>query len=826
MNEAVRCYVWSQLRGTWRRRVPLVVLLGAVGAASIAAAAGAARTSSAVDRFLEEHRAFDVAVSCGVLEPAATDHPCEAELQQVAAIEDTASLVTLPGLLTVDGRNLEPTEDTCWSGPGDVSLVVAPDGRFGTVVNTHRFIEGRPADPARSNEVVVSRELARRTGLGPGDQLDVSFFAGEDCLGDPTTWQLPRSFDVVGVEVSPFEVRPESGYYASYVHGTPALLREVADLPDRALSVATRLRPGRSVEDIRPNLEAMGVSFEVDGVEERQVAVPQSLNAENLRRSTRPSAIAQWLVSAVIALSGLVLVGQVLARQIRTAAADHEVLRQLGLTDGDLRTVGAAHAGSVIIPAAALAVVGAVLASPLTPLGVARVIDPDPGLRLDPVVVLLGGIVVIVGLACAVLGAVLVSARSRRAPGVTRSGRASALARRAGGGPVSTTGLHLAFDPLRGPAAPPLRTGFSVILAAVVMLVGATVFGGSLTHLLRSKHLVGWNWDAFVYVETSDGDASGPTNADLYAALLGTPGVVEATPGTFFSFVELGPERTAVQAISFAGGPIGPTMISGRPPRGADEIVLGRETLSRLGASVGDELSFRGAAGDPDRGNGSQVSGVVTIVGTAVLPGGGGDSRLGNGSAAAFELFRAGNPDFEPDVAFVRLEPGTELDQVVATVGDVLDVDGVGALTEDFVGGQLLDLGQVAGLPIVLAGMLAVLTVGVVAQVIVSSTHARRGELGVLRALGFRPRQIRGAIAVQAVSLGGATLLVGIPLGIAVGREAWRRFALSLGTKPEISVATAWLVGLIAALLLLATVLAVVGSVGSRRQLSAALRRE
>ena len=182
--------------------------------------------------------------------------------------------------------------------------------------------------------------------------------------------------------------------------------------------------------------------------------------------------------------------------------------------------------------------------------------------------------------------------------------------------------------------------------------------------------------------------------------------------------------------------------------------------------------------------------------------------------------------DAEPDGAFVRLESGAKLDEVTASVAGTLGVEEVGGITADILGPQLLDIGQVRNLPIALAAMLALLAVGIVAQVIVGSTHARRGELGVLRALGMRPRQIRGAILVQTVAVGASVLIIGIPVGIALGRLAWQAFAISLGTKPEVSVASLWLGVLVVSLLVLASLLGLVGSTRPRRQLAAALRRE
>lgn len=198
MNDAVWLYAWVQLRSTWRQRLGLVVLLGVVGSVAIGSVAGAERTSSAVDRFLRDQRAFDVALSCGPPERERDAYVCEHQLRGLDEIADSAPILRLAGLLSVAGRNIGPADDQCYSGPGDVSLVVAPDGRFGSAINAHRFIEGRPADPSRPNEVVIGREPARRTNVGVGETIDVQLFAGADCLDDPRTWMAARPLTVVG----------------------------------------------------------------------------------------------------------------------------------------------------------------------------------------------------------------------------------------------------------------------------------------------------------------------------------------------------------------------------------------------------------------------------------------------------------------------------------------------------------------------------------------------------------------------------------------------------------------------------------------------------
>ena len=58
-----------------------------------------------------------------------------------------------------------------------------------------------------------------------------------------------------------------------------------------------------------------------------------------------------------------------------------------------------------------------------------------------------------------------------------------------------------------------------------------------------------------------------------------------------------------------------------------------------------------------------------------------------------------------------------------------------------------------------------------------TTVRRRRHDLAVLRSIGFTRRQTRGAIAWQATLLAVAGIVVGVPLGIATGRLAWRWLA-------------------------------------------------
>ena len=82
--------------------------------------------------------------------------------------------------------------------------------------------------------------------------------------------------------------------------------------------------------------------------------------------------------------------------------------------------------------------------------------------------------------------------------------------------------------------------------------------------------------------------------------------------------------------------------------------------------------------------------------------------------------------------------------------------------------------------PEFLALVLAVLGVGVLTQLMILWVQRRRREIAILKTIGFVRRQVVSLIAWQA-RLRAVSLVVGIPVGIIVGRGTWAIFANELG---------------------------------------------
>jgi ABC-type antimicrobial peptide transport system permease subunit len=108
-----------------------------------------------------------------------------------------------------------------------------------------------------------------------------------------------------------------------------------------------------------------------------------------------------------------------------------------------------------------------------------------------------------------------------------------------------------------------------------------------------------------------------------------------------------------------------------------------------------------------------------------------------------------------------------------------------------------------------------------------ASVQGRRRELAVVRALGFDRLQVRRSVRVQGVVATLGALLVGVPVGVLVGRLLWRSFAESLGVLPDSPGPTGPILVTVTAALFLAVIASVVpGRLATRATPAADLRSE
>ena len=124
----------------------------------------------------------------------------------------------------------------------------------------------------------------------------------------------------------------------------------------------------------------------------------------------------------------------------------------------------------------------------------------------------------------------------------------------------------------------------------------------------------------------------------------------------------------------------------------------------------------------------------------------------------------------------------------------------------------------------VLAAVGATLAVG---NLVASEVARRRRDLALLKSIGFSARQVRRAVMWHATTIAIVTVALAVPLGVIVGRVAWRFVAHTIGVSPAPTMPPLLFVAVLPVAVLVANVVAAVpGRLASRTSIALALRSE
>jgi ABC-type lipoprotein release transport system permease subunit len=819
-----------RFRAEWRTRrwswVALACLVGAIAGTAILLVAGSRRTGSAHERFLADGRAMDVAL---VAECPEGDQ-CVPPLERLPAVLDATTVTQFPAYVeTADGRSLQPMEsDPCYSGPGQLVTMTDPSGRWGRTINRHRFVAGRPANPRAPDEVVVSVEMARRVHLGVGDELSVYRFAGQDCLATRDSWQPARRVRIVGIHLSPGEVRPPSGMFLQTVELTPAFVQRYGATRDRQDALIARLQAGASIGALQDQARRAGV--------ETFPALTRADVSGLVNRAIRPNEVSLLILGALTALAAAVVLGQVLARHAAMETGDDGVLTALGMPRRGRLALAALRGATLGVLAAAVAMLVAVLGSPIMPIGLARTVEPARGVQVDVVAVGVGAFVTLAFVtAVTVLGTVVATRRRVRERHAKTATLANAAAR-AGFSPAAVSGARFALERGSGAAVVPVVSSFAGLTIAIAAVAGALTFGAGLTHLRTTPRLVGWNWDVVLaYPEEGVPDAPSVEQArDRVRTALEANEVDDAAMGTIWSpfpdgrDLQLGPDRVDVGGfIAFDGtARFGPSMIRGRKPIAADEIVLGPRTLADLDLDIGDRVEVVGQEGTWDS-PGPVTTATMRIVGIGLAPM---TTTLGRGAVITLAGLQRLNSQATEQAWFVRTAPDANRSEVVDAFRSAFP----GTLRSSIVpfgSEETIDFGlnleQIGSVPLLFAVIMGVMAGAVLVHVLTVATRARRRDLAVLRALGFSRGQILRTLTWQSAIYAVGALLIAVPVGVALGRAAWRVYATNLGAVPEVVVPRLALLAVAGAAIALAAAVALIPAARiARTRPGAVLRAE
>ena len=479
------------------------------------------------------------------------------------------------------------------------------------------------------------------------------------------------------------------------------------------------------------------------------------------------------IAAGVASLTALVAIGIALSREISVVDVQQLVLSALGLRPRERTAAAAAIGVPIAIVGGGVAVIGAIVASPIFPFGVAAKAEPDPGIRLDGSTLILGfAAVVAVVLGIAVLAGLRAAAATKPAPDPLGLGLATRAPSQAGAPPAVAIGVRFALDRGHQRHAHPTRSSLVGAAFGVVVVVAVLVFSAGLAHLVSTPADFGWTWDLAAFdpqaVPAGHGDCA-PIKT-RFTRVSGIADIASVCNGS----VDVAGRPVSGWGFRSIRGHIGPAIVAGRAPKSDREIALGAETLASVHKRIGDTVRVRGATGTE----------TFRVVGQAVFATFSDPTPLADGAVfTAHGLNRLGAGGGWNIV--VRLAPGADRSVVARKVAPPKGLSGHVSFV---VPAEIDRVNQIRGLPVALAVFVAVIAIVAVGLALLSSSRRRRRELAVLKTLGFTRRQVRTTVAWQASTVAAVGLLVGIPLGLVVGRYVWIRVADELG----VDAALAW----------------------------------
>jgi FtsX-like permease family len=790
--------VWLELRADlrqrWRALLSLALLLGLIGGVVLTAAAGARRTDTAYPRLLSWANATQVD-----LLPAANGFPADyyaalAKLPQVAQL----STAVLYQVVLPTAKHADNTQVTAMS---------SPNHGVGIATDKVKVLQGRPYDPDTPGQAMIDPQLAALEHVGPGGTLRLVGVPNDPKTGSPDfTKRVPMAFRVTAVVVFDDQIVPIGGGSGSG-NIEPTALVSSFPVPGAASAMSygneaqIRLRPGATVDSLSRAATALGKRYPDSSGQ--ILTISQAAQVAATQQAIRPQAIALAAFAALAGLIALAVVGQLLSRQLALDSAEFPVLRAIGATRGSLVALSLARLAIVTLAGGVIAVAVAIAASPLMPVGPARLAEPHPGVEVN-LAVLAPGFAAIALLPLALLaGAAWRAAQAAGGPlGVAepaqpaRRSRIGAALTRAGS-VTGGVGVAMAFEPGHGRTAVPVRTALAGCVIAVTALTAAAVFGASLVALISTPHSYGQNWDAQLDVEF--GGVPGALGARVIAA---EPAVTGFASG---NYGQLMIADQVVPAIGLDEPPGGGylTMLAGRAPAAPDEIALGAQTMRAIHARVGQTIPVtveQIAPGIPT------VHRDMRIVGVTVLPafarGSFTPTGLGTGAVTTASVLSVLSVPSATTLChtkatcynffLLRYRPGTDAAAAAATlIASITKAScppGSCAMVADQRPTDIKDYASVRDTPLVLAAVLIVFAVGTLAHVLLTGVRRRRRDLALLKTLGFERSQVLGVVAWEASAFAVVALLIGLPLGILAGRWAWAYFANAAGAPADATV--------------------------------------
>ncbi|MEP7019679.1 MAG: FtsX-like permease family protein, partial [Pseudonocardiales bacterium] len=624
-------------------------------------------------------------------------------------------------------------------------------------------------DPTRDDEVMVTPSFVAKYHKGVGDTLVLDLPSTPQLANaseeEPTRYDGPHlRMHIVGVGRSPLATL---GAPAGVLISPGVVARHPANTlgdpqdPNNPLYINAwvRLRGGEAaLPQLRRDIALVSRRSDIDILD-----VPDLLRSGQRSIAFESRCLVAFAGAAFAA--ALVLIGQAIARYAAASTAELQTMRALGMTPR--QSIAMAAAGPTIagVAGASLGAFAAYVAAHWFPIGDAALAEPAPGAKVDWLVFAPG-----IALTCllvsggAVMAGWLALGAARRAGAARRSSVAAAAAR--SGLPVPiVVGMRFALEAGRGRTSIPVRPALVGAVVGVLGILAAFTFSRGVTDAAGHPERFGQTFQVGAFVGISD-QSFGPVEKAL-PVLIASPDVAGVSDARTAVATGPGGKGSVSLWVRSDGPKVLPVVVtSGRMPKSADEVALAPRSLAALHTRVGAHVRLAG-----------NKPGTFKVTGTALVPEGPHNGYSDGGwltDAGYDSIFRG----FKFRLILVALRSGTDASvvgpQLAAAVSkaapqwDAITFDKPDPLSE------IADLRQVRILPIVLGLFLALLAVGAVGHALATAVRRRSHDLAVLRALGMTQWQCRGVVVTQASVLAVFGLLLGIPLGLAVGRTVWR----------------------------------------------------
>jgi len=835
-------FAWYRFLATFGRRwsgyLALALLVGLVGGVAMGSVVAARRTDASYPRFLATTNPSDL-----VVQPFTSPAYSPGFVRQLAGMPHVAEAAVAVPLTAVTLTSSGRLGSVLLAHVQLAATVGGPDGLY-SGQDRVTITAGRQPVPSRADEVLATQDAATALHLHVGSRLPVGL------IGSNSASLRGRvDLTVVGIGVLNTQVLQDSvdADRTGFLIGTPALAHEFAGCCASGMDVGLRLAGGGRYDTAvaREYNRLLATSHYISpGGSELYVYVTSDIEAE-AQRSIRPEAIALAVFGLIAGLAALIIGTQSISRQLRVGADDAGALRALGagpatiMADGLLGVVAAVAAGALIAVGVAIAL------SPFSLFGPVREVEPGRGIYLDWAVLGLGALCLVL-----VLGAIAAAIAYRQAPhrlsvrGHVGERRTTAARVAVGAGlPASgVEGLRLALEPGRGRTSVPVRSVLAGAVLAVAVVTATLTFGASLTTLVSHPALYGWNFDYALYAVQGWGSVP----ARWADPLLAQDRLVAATTGVDFATVQVD-GQTVPAMITPTRPAVAPHVLSGHGLDSSREVVLGPATLAALHQRVGGTVTVTGGS----------LNVRLTIAGTATMPAIGGVLSV-HPSMSTGALFSAAvlpekalggafGPLLNgPNAILVRLRPGVReaaglrsmqairrqltavlsSPRVLAASGGESIADSIDLLPAQRPA-EIVNYRSMGAMPAILAGGLAAGAVAALGLTLVASVRRRRHDFALLKTLGFTRGQLAGAVAWQSSAIAAIGLVIGVPVGIAVGRWLWLAFAHELSAVPDPVVPAASVaLTVVAALLLANLVAALPGRAAARTPAAIVLRAE